>query len=176
MAVLTPDTAHVLSELTMLADVAAAILDGEDVRGIITDHAMHSIANPHPDHPFLAGDHYDADHGLFLATKKLLLRIVTLSDLDVGATVLVPVPGTDAVTVAVHNGTCFRYYTTFGQLSLKTPAEVAETFRSGRVLAVPPDESASLATALGPVRDSVGEVVGVVEFTAAVDGSRRAWS
>lgn len=168
--------AEVLTELTRLAEIAAAILDGEEVKRIITDQAMHYVANPHPDHPFLAGDHYDVDAELFLRMKKLLLRIVTLSELDIGATVLVPVGDTNWVTVALHNGTCFRYYMVFGQLKLETPGEIAEVLRTGRVVSVPPDDATPLATALGPIRDSLGDVVGVVELTSAVDGRRRAWS
>ena len=176
MACGTTNVARMLVELERLAEVAAAVLDGEEVKRIITDQAMHCLANPHPKHRFLAGDHYDVDQELFLRTKKLLLRIVTLTELDVGATVHVLVPDADTMTVAVHNGTCFRYYTEFGQMSMDTPAQMAEVVRNGRVLLVPPDESMPLATALGPLRDSLSDVVGVVEFTVAVNGNRRAWS
>lgn len=169
----TPE--QVVSELSRLGEIAAGILDGEEVLRIITDGAMHHIAHPHPEHRFLSGDHYDVDHGLFLRAKKLLLRIARLSPLEVSASLWVPVPGGDAVTVAVHNGTSHRYYT-FGQVKLPTPPEMREVFATGQLRPVGPAEGESLATVLAPVRDSLGDVVAIAELTAATGGASPAWS
>ena len=166
----------VLTELERLGEIVSAILDGEEVKHIITDEAMHYVAHPHPDHPFLAGDHYDVDHVLFLRTKKLLLRIARMSDLDVGTTVLVGVPDTDLVTVALHNGTCFRYCRALGQLCMPSPRDVTDVFETGRSASVPACDADPMATVLTPVRDSLGDVVAVVELSARVDGQSAAWS
>jgi hypothetical protein len=169
----TPE--QILAELSRLGEIAAGILDGEEVLRIITDEAMHHIAHPHPEHRFLSGDHYDVDHGLFLRAKKLLLRIARLSPLEVTASLWVPVPGGEAVTVAVHNGTHHRYYT-FGQMKLPTPPDMQGVFATGQMRQVGPADGEALATVLAPIRDSLGDVVAIAELTAATGGSSPAWS
>jgi len=163
----------VLNELTRLAEIAAGILDGEEVKRIITETAMHYIANPDPGRRFLSGDYYDVDHELFLRTKKLLLRLERLArGVEVDASIWVLVPGQDTVTTAVHNGVNHRYYT-FGQETLPTPPEMQEVFATGEICQLPPDANGGNrrhATALAPVRDSLGQVVAVAEFTSRVSG------
>jgi len=169
------ETEAVLAELTRLADIAAGILDGEEVKAIVNPRALAHIARPDPEHPFLAGDYFDVDHAMFLRTKKMLLRIARLSDRPVSGSAWVPVPESEQVTVAVHNGAHHRYYR-FGQAGLDTPAEMKEVFRSGQVQAAPPDAAGRLATALAPIRDSLGDVVAVAEFTAPLAAAPPAWS
>lgn len=173
----TPAARAVLDELKRLAEIAAGLLDGDEVRGIITDTAMHYIAHPDPEYRFLSGDHYDVDAERFLRTKKLLLRIARLGRIRLGASVWVPVGESGAVTVAVHNGVHQRYYT-FGQESLPTPAAMQDVFERGAIRLIDPDESTpELATALAPVRDSLGDVTAVVELTAPCsEDDAPAWS
>ena len=171
------DAESIAAELRRLAEIAAGILDGEDVKRIIRERSMHYVANPDGDHRFLAGDHYDVDAELFLRTKKLLLRIVRLGTLDAGSSVWVPVGETGRVTVAVHNGVHHRYYT-FGQLARPAPPEIEAVLHDARIRTVMPDGRApSLVTALAPVTDSLADVVGVVEFSAPISrADPPAWS
>jgi ribosomal protein L11 methylase PrmA len=171
------DADAVLAELSRLAQIAAALLDGEEIRRIITETAMHYLANPDPEHRFLSGDYFDVDAELFLRTKKLLLRIARLGRVEVSASVWAPVPDTDAVTAALHNGVHHRYYA-FGQGSLPTPQEMRDVLQGGQLRRLAPDEKhPALATVLAPVRDSLGDVVAVVELTApASAGAPPAWS
>ncbi|GAH60975.1 unnamed protein product, partial [marine sediment metagenome] len=106
----TANADALLAELTRLGEIAAGILDGEEVKRIITERAMHYIANPTPEHKYLGGDYFDVDHELFGRTKRLLIRIARLSDAQVSTSAWVPVPGQAQVTVAVHNGVRHRYY------------------------------------------------------------------
>ena len=172
-------TEAVLTELVRLGEIASGILDGEEVKHIISTEAMHYIVNPDPDHRYLAGDYYDVEGELFLRTKKLLLRVERLGQVPVDSSVWVPVPvSPPAVTVAVHNGVNHRYYT-FGQETLPTPEAMRQVFESGTIGRIGPDEGeqkARMATALAPVRDSLGDVVGIAEFTSLLDGEPEAWS
>ncbi len=164
-----------LAELTRLAEIAAGILDGEEVKRIITERAMRYVANPNPDHKYLGGDYFDVDHELFGRTKRLLIRIARLSGAQVSASAWVPVPGQDKVTVAVHNGVRHRYYD-FGQEAADTPLEMQEVLGTGEIVTVAPEPDRALATVLAPVRDSLGEVVAVIELTAPLEGQAPAWS
>ena len=171
----TANADALLAELTRLGEIAAGILDGEEVKRIITERAMHYIANPKPEHKYLGGDYFDVDHELFGRTKRLLIRIARLSDAQVSTSAWVPVPGQDKVTVAVHNGVRHRYYD-FGQEAADTPREMQEVFGTGEVVAVGPEGDRAVATVLAPVRDSLGEVVAVIELTAPLEGQAPAWS
>ncbi|KPK86001.1 MAG: hypothetical protein AMJ81_02195 [Phycisphaerae bacterium SM23_33] len=169
------ETEAVFAELARIAEIAAGILDGEEVKRIIAEQAMHYVANPDPEHRYLSGDYFDADHELFLRTKKLLTRLERLGKVPLNGSVWVPIPGREEVTVAVQNGAYHRYYQ-FGQERLATPPEMKQVFANGQVLRVAPAEGDRLATVLAPVRDSLGDVVAVAEFTAPLDAPPPAWS
>jgi len=81
------------------------------------------------------------------------------------------------VTTAVHNGVNHRYYT-FGQETLPTPPEMREVFATGQIRPLPPDSTGNRqqVTALAPIRDSLGQVVAVAEFTARVSGEPEAFN
>ena len=171
----TANADALLTELTRLGEIAAGILDGEEMKRIITDKAMHYIANPDPKHRYLAGDYFDVDHELFLRTKKLLTRLGRLGKVKMDGSAWVPVPGMDVVTVAVHNGAHHRYYS-FGQLQLTTPPEMKEVFDTGEIRQAPLGEGDKVATVLAPIRDSLGDVVAVVELSAPLGDPPPAWS
>ncbi len=169
----------VLAGLRELARVAEAMVDGELAGKIITDRAAHYVANPDPKHRFLAGDYYDVDHAAFLAMKKTLMRLETLAGFPCNTSLWVRVKGGEGlVTVAVQNGRLHRYYR-FGEGGRKAEGELAECLSSGKITEAPLEGSADYLTVLAPVRDSLGDVVGCVELTAAHPGSKRlapAWS
>jgi len=163
------------TELLRLAEIAATLLDGEDVRQIITPNAMAHIAKPDTQHRFLSADHYDVAHEPFLRVKKLLMRIERLADVLVNGAVWVRVPGTDNVTVAVHNGPHHRYYQ-FGTQQMAAPPEMRNVFETGEVVPAPHGPDDTHVTVLAPVRDSLCDVVAVVELTAPLDPDAPAWS
>lgn len=169
------DAHAVREELIRLGEIAAGMLDGEIVKSIVTQKAAHYVANPDPKHVFLASDYYDVDHEAFLAAKKFLIRLERLGKVKLNGSVWVPVPGQDQVTLAVQNGAYHRYYQ-FGQAALATPTEMEEVLETGRLAAAPSKPDEELVTVLAPVRDSLGDVVAVVELTAPLDVQAPAWS
>ena len=54
--------------------------------------------------------------------------------------------------------------------------EMKEAFQAGRIVPVPTGPDDELVTVLAPVRDSLGDVAGVVELTAPLDVEAPAWS
>lgn len=165
------------SALEEAARVASVLLDGDEARRIITERAIHYIANPDAQFRFLAGDYYDVEHAAFLRMKKLLLRIERLLPFECNASLwlLLDAPAGHA-TVAVQNGSRHRYWK-WGEEKRPLEPEMAECVRSGQVTVAPP--AAGLLTVLAPVRDSLADVVGFVELTAPLPKGRRlppAWS
>jgi hypothetical protein len=165
--------------LTEAARVASLMVDGEEARQIITDRAIHYISHPDPNHRFLSGDHFDVDHARFLRMKKTLLRLERLLDFSCSASLWVPVEGLEGtMTLAVQNGSLHRYYH-FGQEKLETPAEMAECIKTGQTVVAPLKHPSRTITVLAPVFDSLGDVAGVVEFSAQHPASQTlapAWS
>lgn len=157
---------RMLAAMQEAARVATVMLDGEEAKLIVVDKAFRQMANPNPRFPYMGGDYFDVDAAHFLRMKKALLRLARLLDFDVGTTLWVPVKGREGhVTAAVHNGTLHRYWT-FGQLLRKADGALAECLRTGSVTTVGPEAEDRWLTVLAPVRDSLGDIAGLVEITA----------
>ena len=168
-----------LKALVEAARVASIMVDGDEAKRIITGRAMHHIAHPDPEHPFLSGDHYDVEHASFGRMKKTLLRLERLLDFACSASLWVHVEGLEgAMTLAVQNGSIHRYYR-FGQEKLESPAEMVECVGTGQTVVAPLEHPSQTLTVLAPVFDSLGDVVGVVELSDLHPASRTpapAWS
>ena len=155
-------------ELARLAEIAAGLLDGDDIRKIISEQAMSRISRPDRKYRFLSSDYYDVDHEPFLRNKKLLMRIERLGRVRADGAIWVRVPESDNVTLAFHNGPHHRYYQ-FGMECMPMPDEMQRVFATGQIVAAPPAKDDASVTVLGPVRDSLQDVVAVVEFTSPLD-------
>jgi hypothetical protein len=161
----SPKVAKRMAALKELARVASVMVDGEDAEHVVTDRAMHYIANPDPKHRFLAGDYFDVDFDGFLRAKKTLLRLSRLVDFRCDTVLWMKVKGRDElVTPLLHNGTLSQWYR-FGASSAEAAGPMAECLRSGEVTPVE-DGASDMLTVLAPVRDSLGDVVGLVELSA----------
>jgi hypothetical protein len=172
-----PTLKKLTADLLEAGRVAAVMVDGELAKAIISERAMGYIKNPNPKYRFMTGDYFDVDHENFLRTKKTLLRLGRLVDFPCGTSLWIPVPGRKKqVTCVVQNYKLHRYYR-FGAASQPAPPEMLKCLRSGKVVLAPahPD----YVTVLAPVRDSLGDVVGAVEFCSPNPRSKTlapAWS
>ncbi len=170
---------RMLGAMQEAARVATVMLDGEEAKQIVVERAFQHMAAPNPQFPHMAGDYFDVEAVPFLSMKKALLRLARLLDFPVGTTLWLPVKGReDHVTAALHNGNLHRYWT-FGQLLRKAEGALADCLATGRVTTEAPEEQDHLLTVLAPVRDSLGDVAGVVEITArhpAAKSPAPAWS
>jgi len=141
--------------LRRVARAAEVFIDGEAFKGIPVDPALNT------------GDDYRVDHEKFIAVKKTLLRLKRLEPGDVGvitwrrfrdqADITVPA---DAHPCAVRPGN-----------HPVTPA-MAEAF-AGRVAVQELDwRGCPLLSVCAPIRDSLDDVVGVVEVFASLAPER----
>jgi hypothetical protein len=172
-----PTSAKVGAALRDAARVAAVMVDGDLAGRIVSARSWHYIRNPNPKYRFMTGDYFDVDHASFLLMKKTLLRLGRLTGFTCGTSLWLPVPGVKGqVTCAVQNGKLHRYYR-FGASSQPAAPEMLRCLRTGKVLLAPPHRD--FVTALAPVRDSLGDVVGVVELCSPSPKSKAlapAWS
>ncbi len=161
-----PRVRGMLQSVTEVARVASVMIDGDEASRIITDRAIHYIANPDPEHRFLSGDYYDVDHATFLRMKKTLLRLERLLDFPSSTALWLKIEGLDGyVTLAVQNGSMHRYYR-FGEEKIEIPPEMAACIETGQTTPAPLEHPSHTLTVLAPVFDSLGDVVGVVELCA----------
>ncbi len=169
-------TLHALKEA---ARVAGVMIDGDEARRIITERARHYIANPDPTYSFLSADYYDVDHVAFLRMKKTLLRLERLLPFPCNASLwLLLEEPPDHVTVVVQNGSLHRYWR-WAEEKRRMEPEMAECVRKGAVTVAPLNHPSRTLTVLAPVRDSLGDVVGLAELTARDPSSKSlapAWS
>jgi hypothetical protein len=158
-----------MAGLKDLARVAEAVIDGDLAMQIITDRASYYLLNSPPEHFHMPGDYYDVEHDKFLRMKKSLRRLEKLVDFPCGSTLWIKCKGSDKfVTVAVHNNrSCLHRYFSFSDYKLIPPPEMKECFVKGRAVAAPVKVTLSGLTMLAPVRDSMGVVVAVAEFSAS---------
>ena len=168
----------VRKELLELGRIAAALVDGDEAGRILAERSLQYIKNPNPKFRFMTGDYLDVDHGAFLRTKKLLLRIQRLADFRTGTALWMRYGDlAGKVVMALQNGSLNRYYG-FGDMTADIRPEMAECIEKGEVVLVPDEERRPL-TVLAPVRDSLQDVVGLVEISAPNPGSGKllpAWS
>jgi len=159
-------TDRLLKALKDAARVASVMVDGDEATRIITDRAMRHIANPDPQFRFMSGDYYDVDHDTFLRMKKTLLRLERLLPFACHTALWVKIKGMENhLTVAVQNGSLHRYWT-WAEQKRPIEAEMAACIRSGEIVEAPIDHPSHTLTVLAPVRNSLGDVVGLVEFTS----------
>lgn len=170
---------RMLKALREAARVASVMVDGDEASRIITDRALHYIANPDPEFRFLAGDFFDVDHATFLRMKKTLMRLEQLLPFPCNTALWLTVKEQeDHVTVAVQNGSMHRYYR-FGETKRPLEPEMAECLRTGACVEAPGDHPSGTLTLLAPVKNSLGDAVGLVELTSMDPVSKEltpAWS
>ena len=172
MATATAKVQKRLAAMKELARIASVMVDGEEALRVITDRAMHYIANPDPKHRFMTGDYFDVNFEPSLRTKKTLLRLQQLADFRCDNVFWLRVKGRDdLVTCLTHNGTLSRWYQ-FGGSSVKVEGALAKCLEAGTVVAADCRDPSKPLTVLAPVRDSLGDVVGAVELSAPHPASR----
>jgi len=159
-------TKKMMSALKEVARVAEVMVDGEEAQGVITDRAYHYLAHPDPKFKHMVGDYFDVDLDGFLRAKKTLMRLERLLDFPCSTSFWLKVKDLeDQLTLLLHNGKLSRWYV-FGAGTTPLEGELKNCIKTGEILVLEPNEAEERVTALAPVRDSLGDVVGAIEFTA----------
>jgi len=163
---MNPTDASKTDQLLELGRIGSALLDGDELGRIIADRSYYHIAHPTPGFRHMSGDYYDVDHVRFLHWKKMLMRLETLVDFPSNAAVWLRVKGLeDHLTVAVHNGSIHRYYR-FGEEKRPPEPEMQQVLDRGEAVCAPADHPSGTVTVLAPIRNSLQDVVGVLELSA----------
>lgn len=156
---------EIARELDEVARVASVMVDGDLAKRIVTPRALGYLLKTDPRDPFIDSDNYDVEHEPFIRTKKTLIRLSRLASFPCDVNLWMPVPGKpDKVQVVVRNAHELSQFWTWGALAQDMPEPMRNVLATGeriRVMARP-----GWISALAPVYDSLGEIIGLVEAVA----------
>ncbi|HKT12759.1 MAG TPA: hypothetical protein VJW77_13130 [Terriglobia bacterium] len=154
-------------ELDHIARVAAAMVDGDLCRRIVTPRALEYMFKSDPHDRFLAGDNYDVNDAEFNAAKKTLIRLSRLAPFACDVNLWMPIPGhPDKIQVVIRNAHEFGQFWVFGAIDQEVFPPMREVLESGKRLTV--KQRPGMVSVLGPIYDSLGDVAGLVEVVAQV--------
>lgn len=148
------------AELDAIGKAASVMVDGDVCQRILTPRALEfMLRNPTSDR-WADGDNYDVDDAAFLATKKTLMRLARLAEYPVDVNLWMPVkPGTVHVVIRTHFE--MSQFWPWGKLYQPAPVAMATVLETGRRITV--KEKPGYISVLAPVRNSLDEIVGLVE-------------
>ncbi len=152
-------------QLEDVARVATAMVDGDACQRMVTPRALAYMTKRIPRDQWAAADNYDVDDAAFIAVKKTLIRLSTLADFPLDVNLWLPAPGTPPrVQVAIRNRNELSQFWEWGLLSQEMFPEMRTVLATGARVTV--KREPGLISVLSPVRNSLGEIVGVVEAVA----------
>lgn len=162
--------ARAADEARRLATIASAVLDGDECMEIVTDRAAELMFKVDRRDPWIGSDNYDVDRDKFTRTKKLLIRVSRLSELTADCNLwLRTKKRPEKIHVVIRQVNSLSSFYTWGQMIVDPPKEFLPVLKDGRTAVFAP-EGRGRVSALAPVRDSLGDVVGVVEACCKIPG------
>jgi hypothetical protein len=157
-------TATQEQDLREIARVATVMIDGDVCQHIVTQRALEHMLHPDPRDEFQAGDNYDVHNAPFIQTKKELIRLAMLAPYPVDVNLWMPVPTTQDAQVVIRNKYNLSQFWN-GELTQPMPPEMHEVLQTGKILTV--QKKPGMMSVLAPVRNSLSEIVGLVEVTSS---------
>lgn len=152
-------------QLDETARVASVMVDGDVCRGIVTARAMEYLLRTDPKDRFLASDNYDVNAEAFNSVKKTLIRLSRLVPFPADANLWMPVPGhPDKVRIVIRNANELSQFWPWGALYQDMVPEMKTVLETGRRITV--TRKPGWVSVLAPVRDSLGDIVALVEVAS----------
>jgi len=162
------------AKLSELAHIASVVVDGEVCKNLVTDRAERLMFKVDPEDPYAGSDNYDVHLEPFQMTKKLLARVALLSDFPVDCNLIVRSRTNPQVVQTV-----IRQYYGWSQCYQWAAMTYDPTPEMKRVLdagdqVVLRSKTQDYVSAMAPVRDSLGQIIGFVEVCTRTDNWHQA--
>ncbi len=151
-------------ELQEIARVASVMIDGDVCQHIVTQRALQHMLHSDPRDEFQAGDNYDVHDAPFIQTKKTLIRLAMLASYPVDVNLWMPVPTTQKIQVVIRNKYNLSQFWN-GELDQEMPPEMRDVLQTGKTRTI--RNKPGMISVLAPVRNSLNEIVGLVEVVAS---------
>jgi hypothetical protein len=166
------DITELERDLNGIAKVATVMMDGDVCQRIVTERALEHLLRKDPRDKWADADNYDVDDAAFIQTKKTLIRLSRLSDSPVDVNLWMPVEHMpNRVHIVIRNRYEMSLFWKWGELTQNTPAEMKTVLENGTSLTVKRD--GGYMAVLAPVRNSMNDVVGLVEVVSRVNPDPR---
>ncbi len=152
-------------QLDNVARIASVMVDGDLARRIQTPRSIASMLETNPRDQWAAADNYDVDHQAFTTTKKTLIRLSRLCATPCDVNLWMAVPAKPSrIQIVIRNVHEMSQFWPWGALHQETPAEMKRVLDTGERLSV--QHRPGIVSVLAPVRDSLGDIVALVEVVA----------
>jgi hypothetical protein len=152
--------------LDEVARVATIMIDGDVCQHIVTARALEHMLKNDPRDEWQAGDNYDVNNDAFIQTKKTLIRLAMLASYPVNVNLWMPVPGTQDIQLVIFNKyNLSQFAGSEDNLEQSMPPEMQQVLKTGTRLTV--TRQPGMLSVLAPVRNSLGDIVGLVEVVAS---------
>lgn len=154
--------ADVAQQLAEVAKVASAMVDGDVCERILTPRAIAHLMKVHPRDQWAAADNYDVNHEAYILIKKTLIRLGRLGPPRTDVNLWMPVPGdASRVHILIRNANEISQFWKWGDLHQPTSDEMRRVLTTGKPETV--TRNPGFVSVLAPVRNSLDEIVGLVE-------------
>ena len=164
-AVVTPDVSTAQQKaLDEIARVGTIMIDGDVCQHIVTQRALKFMLHPDPRDKWEAGDNYDVHDAAFIQTKKTLIRLSMIAPFPVDVNLWMPVPTTQNIQLVIRNRHDMSQFWKFGELQQPMPASMRRVLTTGVRVTV--QEKPGMISVLAPVRNSLNQIVGLVEVVS----------
>jgi hypothetical protein len=160
----TASAATQQQDLHEIARVATIMIDGDVCQRIVTPRALAHMLHPDPRDEWQAGDNYDVNAGAFIQTKKTLIRLAMMASYPVDVNLWMPVPTTPNIQLVIRNKYNLSQFWN-GELQQAMPPEMQEVLKTGNTLTT--QKMPEMISVLAPVRNSLGQIVGLVEVVSS---------
>ena len=155
------------NQLDEIARVASVMVDGDVCQRIVTPRAVAFMSKRDPRDQWADSDNYDVDDAAFNSVKKTLIRLSMLADFPLDVNLWLPAPGTPPrVQIAIRNRNELSQFWDWGKLSQEMFPEMRTVLTTGKRVTV--KQKPGLISVLAPVRNSLDEIVGLVEVVTRV--------
>jgi hypothetical protein len=151
-------------QLREVARVATAMLDGDQCRRIVSPKSIQEMFAESPRDKFAASDNYTVDHEAFIQVKKTLIRLSTLASTPCDVNLWMPLPKEGKIHIVIRNVNEMSQFWTWGALFQDMHPAMKSVLSNGRPQLV--QEKPGMISILAPVRDSLGDIAGLVEVVA----------
>lgn len=165
-------------KLTAAAKVAEIMVDGDECKRIVRKEALHEMLHPNPRDKWGASDNYNVHDEPYIRTKKTLIRLSKLVDVPCDVNLWMPLPAEQGqgkvnpnkIHVVIRNVNEMSQFWPWGALFQDTPEPMKKVLAAGERVTV--KQRPGMISVLVPVRDSLGDIVGLLELVASEKADR----
>jgi hypothetical protein len=164
LAIAAPAQQTFEKKLDEVARIASIMVDGDECKRVVTKQSVHEMFHPDPRDKWSAADNYSVNHEPFIRVKKTLARLSRLIDAPCDINLWMPLPEKNKIHIVIRNVNEMSQFWPWGTLFQDTPEPMRKVLATGERVTV--KLRPQMISVLAPVRDSLGDIVGLLEVIA----------